>query len=140
MEATIENSTVVEASYPSLVRRVQSIFIDTLLVIIAMVVISAILSQVQNTPDWIRIALFVFLFFAYEPILMAFTPGTIGNRLMGIQVKQAADETQRPTLWQAYIRFVFKLVLGWLSFVTMHFNVQRRAIHDLVGRTVMIQR
>jgi uncharacterized RDD family membrane protein YckC len=140
MEAIVENVDITDVNYPSLVRRVQSIFIDTILIIIAMVVISAILSNVQNTPDWVRIALFVFLFFAYEPVLMAFTTGTIGNRLMQIQVLQVADETKRPTLLQAYIRFIFKFFLGWLSFVTMHFNVQRRAIHDFVGKTVMVQK
>jgi len=140
MEAIIENAGIIEANYPSLVRRVQSIFIDTVLIILAMVIISAVLSNVQNTPDWVRIALFVFLFFAYEPVFMAFTAGTIGNRFMGIQVKQVADETKRPTLFQAYVRFAFKLFLGWLSFVTMHFNLQRRAIHDLVGKTVMLQK
>ena len=140
MEATIDDVAVSEVNFPSLLRRVQSIFIDTLLIIVAMLIIAAILSQFQNTPDWVRMVLFISLFFAYEPVLMAFTPGTVGNRLMGIQVKQVADETRRPTLWQAYIRFVFKFFLGWLSFVTMHFNVKRRAIHDLVGQTVMIQK
>jgi len=140
MEATLENLTVTGVEYPSLVKRVQSIFIDTVLIIIAMVVISAVLSNIQNTHDWIRVALFVFLFFVYEPVFVAFTQGTIGNRLMGIQVKQVADENKRPTLLQSYLRFVFKFFLGWLSFITMHFNVQRRAIHDLVGKTVMLQK
>ena len=140
MEATIENGAVIEANYPSLVRRVQSIFIDTMVIIIVMLSASTILSNIQSTPDWIRIALFVFLFFIYEPVFMAFSAGTIGNRLMGIQVKQIADEHKGPTLLQSYIRFMFKFFLGWLSFVTMHFNVQRRAIHDLMGKTVMLQK
>jgi len=140
MEAAIEPIDATEVHYPSLVRRVQPIFIDTMLIIIVMLSASVILNNIQNTPDWIRIALFVFLFFIYEPVFMAFTAGTIGNRLMGIQVKQAASEAKRPTLLQAYIRFVFKLFLGWLSFVTMHFNVQRRAIHDLTSKTVMLQK
>ncbi|WP_345948733.1 RDD family protein [Mucilaginibacter sp. PAMB04274] len=100
MDTIAETNATPTANYPSLVRRFQSMFIDTLLIIIAMVLISATLSNITNTPDWIRIALFVFLFGCYEPFFMAFTKGTMGNRLMGIQIKQAKDESKKPSLVQ----------------------------------------
>jgi len=43
------------------------------------------------------------------------------------------------TLLQAYIRFITKILLGWLSFLTINMNKDRRAIHDLVASTVMIK-
>jgi len=137
MNAIAENIAENEVIYPSLVKRVQSVFIDTLLIIIAMVIISAVLSNISATPDWVRIALFVFLFGVYEPVFIAYTKGTIGNRLMGLQVRQFTNDSKRLNILQSYVRFILKLFLGWLSFITMHFNVERRAIHDMAGNSVM---
>lgn len=51
--------------------------------------------------------------------------------------------TLAPQMAVAYLilsvlRFVFKLLLGWISFLTVHANPKRRAIHDMVGHSVMI--
>jgi uncharacterized RDD family membrane protein YckC len=140
MNPVIEIASASPVSYPSLVRRFQSMFIDTLVIIISMVGISALLNNFQNTPNWVRVVLFVFLFGCYEPVFMAFTKGTIGNRLIGIQVKQFTHQDKKLSLLQAYLRFMFKLLLGWISFLTMHFNPQKRAIHDMVANSVMIQK
>jgi uncharacterized RDD family membrane protein YckC len=139
MNTIAEANLSIADNYPSLVRRFQSLFIDTLFIILAMVIISAILNYIPDTPDWIRITLFIFLFGCYEPVFIAFTKGTIGNKLMRIQVKQFNKERKRPNILQAYLRFIFKFFLGWISFLTMHFNPQKRAIHDLVANSVMIQ-
>ena len=140
MNAIAENFAEDEVLYPSLVKRVQSIFIDTMLIIIAMVIISAVLNNINGTPDWVRVALFVFLFGVYEPTFIAFTNGTIGNRLMGLQVKQFNVEGKRLNIIQSYVRFIAKLLLGWLSFLTVHANAQKRAMHDMVCNSVMTKK
>lgn len=140
MDAIAQTFTENEVIYPSLVKRVQSIFIDTLLIITAMVIISAVLNNINGTPDWVRVALFVFLFGVYEPTFIAFSNGTIGNRLMGLQVKQFTAEGKRLNIVQSYVRFITKLLLGWLSFLTVHANPQKRAIHDMVCNSVMTEK
>ncbi len=47
--------------------------------------------------------------------------------------------SERITILQSYIRFIVKGLLGWLSFVTIHFNGEHRAIHDFAGSSVMIR-
>jgi uncharacterized RDD family membrane protein YckC len=127
-----------EFNYPTLVRRIQSIFIDTLIILISMFLISYILSSFEQTPDWLRAVLFIGLWFIYEPVCMT-VGGTIGNRIMKLRVIKYNTNKDKINLFQAYVRFGVKLLLGWLSFLTINMNREKRAIHDFAAGSVMIQ-
>lgn len=127
-----------EEKYPDLVQRLQSTFIDTIMIIIFMIIFSNILDRFKNVPDWIRIALFVIVFIAYEPFLMTFGC-TIGNYIKGIRVRKYSNSSERINIFQAIIRYPIKLGFGWISFITIHTNDERRAIHDLISGSVMIK-
>ena len=123
--------------YPTLVKRYQSLFIDFLLTLIAMFGVVALLDRYSEIPGWVRFAALIFLWGIYEPLCIALGC-TIGNYLMGIRVRRAGDETKRINILQAYIRFFIKFLLGWISFLSMHSNPQKRAIHDFAAGSVMI--
>jgi uncharacterized RDD family membrane protein YckC len=128
-----------ENEYPSLTERVQSLFIDTMVLIITMVILSQLLDNFDNVPNWVRGTLFVLAFVLYEPLCL--TLGcTLGNYIKNIRVKQFNDETKRLNFFQAIIRYVVKLLLGWLSFITIHSNPKKRAIHDIASGSVMIRK
>lgn len=127
-----------EEKYPNLVQRFQSTFIDTIMLIIFMIIFSNILDRFQNVPDWVRITLFVSIFIAYEPLLMTFGC-TIGNYVKGIRVRKYSDSSRRINIFQAVLRYPLKIGLGWISFLTINTNDERRAIHDLVSGSVMIK-
>lgn len=127
-----------EEKYPELKDRVQSTFIDTLFIIIIMFVLASILEKFENVPDSIIIVLFVGLFFLYEPICLSLGC-TLGNYLKGIRVRKFEDRRQRINIAQALLRYPIKLFLGWISFLTIHSNAGRRAIHDLASGSVMIK-
>jgi len=124
--------------YPELRDRIQSTFIDLILIVILMWVFATILERFQNTPEWVRILLFVGLFLIYEPL--GTTLGcTLGNYLKGIRVRKDTDSTKRINFLQAIIRYPIKVALGWISFLTINSNSKRRAIHDLLSGSVMIK-
>jgi uncharacterized RDD family membrane protein YckC len=124
--------------YPQLTDRIQSTFIDTILIIILMFVFSNILERYEQVPDWIRISFFAFLFLVYEPLCM--TIGcTLGNYLKDIRVRKFSDTTKHINIVQALLRYPVKVILGWVSFLTINSNPKRRAIHDLVSGSVMIK-
>ena len=127
-----------EEKYPSLVERLQSTFIDTIIIIILMVCFSNALDSFNNVPEWVRILLFAFLFVIYEPLFMTFGC-TIGNYIKGIRVRKNEDISQKINIGQAILRYPIKLALGWISFLTINSNLQRRAIHDLASGSVMIK-
>lgn len=126
-----------EPKYPSLLNRIKSITIDALIVISGMFLFNEILEKFDTVPNWIRMALFSTLFL-YEPLCTAFA-ATIGNEKMNIRVRKNSDVTQRINLFQAIVRYFFKVVLGWLSFITIFSNKKQRAIHDIISGSVMIE-
>ncbi|HLP13980.1 MAG TPA: RDD family protein [Flavobacteriales bacterium] len=123
--------------HPSLVVRYQAVFADVLVIICLMFLSGYILEQFDNPPDWIRIVLFFAIWGVYEPVCISLG-GTIGNLIMKTRVRKHNNEGQKPGIGQAIIRYVLKLLLGWISFLTMSSNDERRAIHDLVSGTVVV--
>jgi len=125
-------------NYPLLKDRVQSTFIDFIFLLVLSFIGAAIIDKFENVPDWVRVALFVFLVIVYEPLFTALGC-TVGNYMKGIRVRQYADTTRKINIFQALIRYPVKTFLGWLSFITINSNPQRRAIHDLVAGSVVIK-
>ncbi len=136
----MDNSRITPKSetYPLLADRVQSSFIDAILVIVLMFVFASVLDRFENVPDWVRIVLFIFLFVIYEPVCTSLGC-TLGNYSKKIRVRNAADTGKRITIFQALIRYIIKVLLGWLSFLTIHSNPGKRAIHDFAAGSVMIK-
>ena len=125
-------------NYPELKDRIQSTFIDTILLVILFFVFASILDKYENVPVWLRVTLFAGIFVIYEPLCMSLGC-TAGNYLKGIRVRQHADTRKRINILQAIIRYPIKVLLGWVSFLTIHSNPERRAIHDLASGSVMIK-
>ncbi|MES1198207.1 MAG: RDD family protein, partial [Chitinophagaceae bacterium] len=65
---------------------------------------------------------------------------TLGNFIKGIRVRQYSNKVKRINIFQAILRYIFKIALGWLSFITIHSNPEKRAIHDFVSGSVMIKK
>lgn len=127
-----------EQKYPSLSERIQSSFIDTILIVVLIYIFSNVLDRYENVHDWVRIVLFVGVFYIYEPLFMSFG-FTLGNYLKGIRVRKNSQPTKRLSFFQSIVRYPVKIFLGWLSFLTIHGNTKKRAIHDLVAGSVMIK-
>jgi|SRR5882724_7522199 len=130
-----------EVQYPDLKTRIQSIFIDTLLMVILMFLAGWVLDKINPGQDeedgWVRAVIFILIWGIYEPVAM--TIGcTLGNYLMKIRTRKYNNVAKKINLLQAYVRFIIKMLLGWLSFLTINMNKERRAIHDFAGGTVMV--
>ena len=99
---------------------------------------ASVIDKYEHVPDGVRIALFVGLFVLYEPLFTALGC-TLGNYIKGIRVRKNSNTSQKINILQAMIRYPVKFLLGWVSFLTISSNPQRRAIHDLVAGSVMIK-
>ncbi len=139
METQTLNLTDNETTYPPLSDRVQSTFIDAIFLVILMFIFSSLLDRYEDVPNWIRIVLFIGIWVAYEPVATSLGY-TIGNYVKNIRVRRKTDVSKRINIVQAIIRYAVKIVLGWLSFLTIHSNKERRAIHDLLVGSVMIRK
>jgi uncharacterized RDD family membrane protein YckC len=127
-----------EAQYPELKTRIQSAFIDLIFIVVLMFACTALLDRMTNPPDWLRVAMFLTIWLVYEPLCTTLG-GTIGNRMNGIRVRKSTDLNTTINIFQSLLRYVLKLALGWISFLTIHSSTERRAIHDLAAGSVMIK-
>jgi len=124
-------------NYPSVLDRIKSTTIDTLILIVCMYFFSDILNSYENVPNWVRAVLFGSLLM-YEPICTAFG-ATIGNHKMNIRVRKVSNENERINIFQSIIRFFFKIILGWLSFITVFTSPKSRTLHDIICGSIMIK-
>jgi uncharacterized RDD family membrane protein YckC len=127
----------VEPTYPGLFRRYLSTLLDGLLLIAAMLVVPQFLQGTSRGLVATRVGLLVFLVLGYEPLLTTYAY-TLGQYIMGIRVRRASDPTRRINLLAVYVRYLVKLPLGFISLLTIGFTRQRRALHDFVARSIMI--
>jgi uncharacterized RDD family membrane protein YckC len=123
--------------YPDLKDRIQSAFIDGILMLVLIIVFASIIDKFENVPDWVRMAIVGF-FIVYEPLFMSFGC-TLGNLIKGIRVRKHSDSTKKINILQAIIRYPIKFMLGWLSYITIGSSPKRRAIHDMAAGSVMIK-
>ena len=137
METSIENEPE-ETVYPSLAKRFQASMIDVVVIIVMMIVLSSIFSSFSEVPDLVRIAAFIFIWFGYEP-LFTIVACTLGQKIAGIRVRKFDDVQKKINAVQAYLRFTVKYFLGIISFFCIHSNRERRAIHDMVSGTVVVE-
>lgn len=123
--------------YPLLVKRYQAMFIDAWLLLFVIIILFAI-NDDHPTGQLLLKLLLLIAIFIYEPLLTSYST-TIGQKLTGIRVRDIHDPGKRISLGKAYIRFFTKAILGWVSFISIHFNPEHRAIHDFAGSSVVIK-
>jgi uncharacterized RDD family membrane protein YckC len=126
-----------DEKYPTILDRTKSTLVDTILLIACMFIFTDILTNFSDIPGWVKPLLFLSLLM-YEPICTTFG-ATIGNHKNKIRVRKISDTSKRLNIFQSIIRYFFKLVLGWLSFITIFVNPKNRAMHDLISGSVMIK-
>ncbi|GAA0720028.1 hypothetical protein GCM10009430_19770 [Aquimarina litoralis] len=133
----MEQVTKVEV-YAGLFDRVKAIIIDSIVLIIFMIIITDIFSLFQDLSDNLRIVAFIFIFLLYDPLCISFFGRTIGHMLIGISVKRENNPNKNISFPLAFIRYVVKALLGWISLLTIMGNEKQQAIHDSLVKSIVI--
>jgi uncharacterized RDD family membrane protein YckC len=126
-----------EEKYPSVLDRIKSTLIDTIILIACMLLFTDILEMFDNVPNWVRMVLFISLLM-YEPICTALG-GTFGNLKMKIRVRKNSDVTKPINIVQSIIRYFFKVILGWISILAILISPKSRTLHDMICGSIMIK-
>jgi uncharacterized RDD family membrane protein YckC len=127
-----------QEEYPSILKRYLSTIIDSMFVISMMIFVGYMFQNDNQMATNVRVGVILFLFFVYEPICTS-KYCTIGQKITGIRVR-AMFLRQNISIPKAYLRIIMKILLGFLSFFTIPFTKNKRAIHDLVASTVVIEK
>lgn len=134
-EAISENT---EIEYPTILDRIKAYTMDTLFVIILSMAVTSFFSNYDNIPENVRVITFISIFCLYDPILISLFGATMGHSMMNISVKREDNYNKNIKLHVAIFRFLFKVFLGWISFLTASRNKKRMAIHDIVAKSIVI--
>lgn len=124
---------------PTIKARYTSMLVDVLILVLISLGISSLMEIVGQVPGYVKGILFIVVVLLYEPILIT-SGATIGQFFMNLRVRNFKHPDQKLTFPLAVLRTLIKILLGWLSFVTVTFNINRRAIHDFASGSVMISR
>lgn len=122
---------------PTIKSRYFSTLIDVVVILLLSLGISSLFDAIGLVPDYVRGIFFVVVIVLYEPILVTFG-ATVGQLLLGIRVRNFKNPEKKIVSPLILLRFIIKLFLGWLSFITVTFNINRRAIHDFASGSIMI--
>jgi uncharacterized RDD family membrane protein YckC len=122
---------------PTIKTRYFSMLIDVIIIVLLSLGISSLLEIIGQVPDYIKGFLFLVVILLYEPILVAFGT-TVGQFFLNIRVRNFDDPGTKLAFHLAILRSIVKIFLGWLSFITVTFNLNRRAIHDFASGSIVI--
>jgi len=122
--------------YPELNRRYLCSFIDGMIVFTTAMAVGLALQGERLVG--VRITAILLVILTYEPVLTS-RLCTAGQFAMGLRVRRHKSVDDRISLPAAYIRYVVKLIFGFYSFFAMSFNKERRALHDLVAGSIVVE-
>lgn len=125
--------------YPRLIRRVRAVLIDSVLLPITVLGTLILGDALGVSHVYGKLALVLIPIFVLEPGLVAVTGGTIGHHLLRIRVA-AIDGQRNINIFAATIRFIAKLLLGWLSFIFVLTTKKHQAVHDLLAQSVVVHK
>lgn len=83
----------------------------------------------------------IIVMFLYMTICLGFYGKTMGMRLFSLELVDAI-ENEYPTLHQAAVNsslFIVSLAFAGVGFLTIFFNEEKRAAHDLVSGTILVR-
>ena len=127
-----------ESVYASLQSRIKAGVIDSIILIVLMYSTTEILGYFDNVPVSLRMYLFILFFILYEPILVSLFGTTAGHYYSDIKVKRANNLNKNLFFPLELVRFIIKLLLGWVSLLTVTGTEKRQAIHDSIVNSVVV--
>ncbi|MEL0300720.1 MAG: RDD family protein [Flavobacteriaceae bacterium] len=134
----IDEVNNIEIIYPGVSDRIKAAVTDSFVMVVFMVILTITFSQFANVPDSFRIAGFVFIFLVYDPLFTSLFGGTVGHMIMNIQVKRSSNSEKNILFPFAIIRYIVKVLLGWISLLTVGSNKKHLAIHDMVVSSIVL--
>ena len=125
--------------YPRLIRRVQAVLIDWVLLITIFYTWLATLSVFGESHLLVKIFALVLPVMIIGPGLVTFTGGTLGHHIKGLRIRDSECD-ENIGLFRATVRALLRTFLGWLSFVFILLTKKHQALHDYVTSTIVVLR
>ncbi len=126
-------------NYARLADRVKAAFIDTVILVALMYTASDFLTMFEEVTKPLRWTVFIIVVYLYDPLLTYFFGATLGQSFCKISVRRENNSDKNLPLHRCFLRFFFKATLGWISLLTITGNEKRKALHDFIAKSVVIE-
>ncbi len=127
-----------QPTYPSLFLRIKAAFIDAVLIMMLLYTATIIFSKFETVNDIAKMIVFVFIFVLYEPLMVSFLGASLGHLFCDLKVEKDDNSSENLSLPTAMFRFVIKSGLGWLSLLSIASSSKKRAIHDVMSKSIVV--
>ncbi|GAB4284797.1 MAG: signal peptidase I [Marinilabiliales bacterium] len=138
MNMNSQKSNQQEEKYPIMSKRISALFFDIIIYVLLFQLADQIFTMTGSDNKLIKVVLFLGFGILYEGLFTSILGCTIGHFIMNIRVKQIDNETKNIGIIHAILRVIFKAAFGIISFFSVSFNKERRAIHDYVAKSVVV--
>jgi uncharacterized RDD family membrane protein YckC len=121
--------------YPGILRRYLASIID--LIVVILIAWAIFTSPIDSTLGDLDLVVFLVILLIYEPLAATFAC-TAGQFLMRFRVR-TFEKHEKMGIAQAYARYFVKLSLGVVSLLLIPTRSDRRSIHDIVAKTIVLE-
>ena len=139
LDSSKDKTLAMETEYANISSRTKAVIIDTVVIVALMYAATEILELFESVPNYVRVGIALFIIVLYEPIFVSSFGQTIGHSRSNLIVRRAENEDQYISFINALIRFALKVLLGWLSLLTVTGSEKKQAIHDSFVKSVVIE-
>lgn len=123
--------------YATLGRRIKASIIDSTIYLFLFIFIALTIGQIVSDGGPIRILLMSIPLLFLEPFLVTFLGASIGQYILGMEVMTIGTRG-KCSLFNSFVRYFAKGLLGSLSLIYMLFSKKHQAIHDHIANTVVL--
>lgn len=127
-----------EHKYPSILKRIESTFYDSIITVGGGFTLLAILGVGEETSGYLKLFIVAIIWSLYDAICLSKLGGTLGNKFTKLKTVDFTNPNQNITFSKGFIRFWVKLISGIVSIITLNFNKEKRAIHDNVANSIVL--
>ena len=123
--------------FASLATRIKAGVIDSIVLLTLFILIPVTMGTYIKSDSPVTIFAMFAPILLLEPFLVAFSGATIGQHVFGIVIIRIDTRSNCP-LHVAFLRYIFKMVLGSISLIYMLFSQKHQAIHDHFAKTFVL--
>jgi len=124
--------------YPGLLDRAKALMVDSIVILGLFFLVANTFAQLESVSPAIKAISFLVIFGLYDPLLVSFNKGTLGHKIMGLEIVSEGNRNQNIALGFSFIRSIVKGVLGWISFLGIIGSSENRALHDTLSNSIVV--
>ncbi len=125
-----------QTAYPRLIRRIQAVLIDGVIMPVAAIAIMTGVGRMGYDGVFAASAA-ILTVFVLEPFLVTITGGTIGHHLLGIRVINSQTMLSLG-IFRSTLRLLVKTTFGLFSLIVVLTSRKHQAIHDYISGSIVV--